>query len=236
MRKPNRNLQYRDLSRKLSIVGSFDPSQTAGKNQEISMGPAVQENKKNNETDPVYRIYETYKRATAGKRDTLFERVFRNHQDCYSGLAVNGYIDFFIANVPVGQRLVIQQYLFFAEVDNRPANAFPVLAEPNEFFERAHFQILVNGISPMMSYYTSWSFPLLLMAVQYDALPVLSKDINADSNPNSPGISLIVKGGSVVVFRFTRTSALALWRPMMSVGCRIRGFFGPEFTDGMEEK
>jgi hypothetical protein len=126
--------------------------------------------------------------------------------------------------VPIGQVMVLQQYLFFAEIDHTPAIAQPVMAEPTELFFQFVFKLFENA-RPLQQ--ATWygnlfgPFPNL----QWAGYSVLSKSIADDSDWDSAGNSLIIRGGASLNIYAERITNIAPYRQLATVGCRIRGFF-----------
>lgn len=230
--KPSRNLQYANMAKRMNLARAFDPPDRSG--APVAMPNSNGQEKQSDRpfeirSSALSSIHQTYKRATPGLIDTCFDVSIRRTGDRYSALAVGEHFIYGRYPVPLGQKFTMQSYLFWVEVDERPAITYPVLAEPNELWGFGDFHMYVNGQVPMFN-------PYWINAVEYEGYPIVAHDINSDSNPNSPGVVVIAKGGTEITISFRRINAGAMYRQMMAMGVRLRGFFSPEFTSDQDER
>lgn len=133
-------------------------------------------------------------------------------------------------HVPNGQLMIIQQYLFYAEIDNTPADPEPILAGPLELKRIFQFHILENGVSLQRNYYDGgFVYPV-------GGYTILSQTMANDSEWQNAGNSLIAKGGTKVTVNVERVTNLVEPRGVLNVGCRLRGFFTQETGEEGVEK
>lgn len=189
--------------------------------------------------DPDYikKHYNLIKRITPGPLDTHFDHTIRLRTYnaivpvSFNPVAGNEQL-FWSYRVPQGSRLIIQQFLFFAEVDESPAIPYLVLAEPHEFFSMIDFTIKVNGRTPGDITYE----PVTIAgaSAQFDGWSILSKDIHGDS-PNRGGVVFPALSNELIEISVrNRVYSYAYVYPNQQtvrriwyVGCRIKGFTSP---------
>jgi len=177
------------------------------------------------------------KRMTAGKLDQHFDvfiRSSRNIPEAPQNAAFTyRFVEF---RVPEKQIFTLQNYLFFVEVNDDPISNFHRLAEPNELLGIADFQIYVDGSPPLWNpYWNNAASGFPITAGQIDGFPALCNDLNRDSAPNHGGVTIVVKGGSMFGVEFRKYVGQPP-RLIESYGCRLRGFFSPEFSEDQEER
>lgn len=245
MRKPNRNLQYRDIVKKSNLARSFSPEDHGV--EDIARTPTEAQAKMSSlredkeERSISIRTSQAYLRATPERTSRMFDMISYHSGDnggaaLYNLMAVGGYVDFPIYEVPVGQRLVIQNYIFWVEIDNRPVNPYPVIAEPSETFNRLSFNLLINDSPAIVTRWTRRAGPPpFLPIITGDGVLNTSKFPYGDSDPNSPSVTIVATGGTRVSFRIRRISVDAMYRLYYGVACRIRGFISSDIDKNTSE-
>jgi hypothetical protein len=129
-------------------------------------------------------------------------------------------------DVPAGQKMLLQQYLFFMRVDNLPVTDYDLLAEPTEVITWLTFDLALNGMPVQRSElktYNAAGDPISISGYS-----ILSKSITDDGDWANAGHTIQVRGPSRLDVTMTRFTDFAGSRTYNSAGARLRGFFVQE--------
>jgi hypothetical protein len=175
----------------------------------------------------------------AKKGDKYFDYVGRSSFGLIGlpgWLAANAGAEWIIFHsiIPSGQKMVIQQYLFFTStLFEQPAIPYPVLTSPLEYEDDFSYKLLINGTSPIDErlWFAGPGDPNIRFR---DQNFIQSIDPQRDSNPNATGIIVPIRSGSTLQVRIRKESAAAtpftFGRNPYRFYCRIRGFLTTEAT------
>jgi len=177
--------------------------------------------------EKITRIEQKISLHVMGPTDTPFDiNAYLNWADIPNVVGARGRI--LTYPIPVGQRMIVQQYTPYASIDNDPPNPQPIVATHLELVGFCWFEIKLDGKTAFHYYFQVTTGGLVQ---EGNAIVFLTE--NLDEDP-TVGTCFIGQGGQTLTVDAWRTALNPPPRDVEGVGMRLRGYFS-EISKGRRD-